>query len=64
MDVVRAASEFNVVDKGRPADRVRQQMMKLQKPSLVATALNANERALTAIPLPDFSPHGGGNVTG
>ena len=64
MDVVRPASELDVVDDGWPAESVRPYVVELQKPSLAATALGADERALTAIPLPDYPPHRGGNVTG
>lgn len=64
MDVVRAAPEFDVVDSGRPSDRVWPHMVELQKPALVAPALSADERALTSIPLPDRPSHRGGNVTG
>jgi hypothetical protein len=61
---VRLAPQLEVVGQRLTSDRVRHDVMKLQEPRLGASAVGADERALTTVARPDLTLHGGGDPTG
>jgi hypothetical protein len=61
--VVRATPELDVLEDGLATGGVWFRMVEFQKATLCATAVRADERALTAIAFPDRSPHCSRNVT-
>ncbi len=62
MEIVRSATEFEVLDGRCTASGVGPNVVKLEKAPFGAAALGADERASTAVTLPHRSPDGRRNV--
>ena len=58
MEIVRAAAKFEIFANRRTADRVRLDVMKLEKAPFCASAVGADERASAAVTFPYRSPYG------
>ena len=62
MDVVRAASELDVLNGGGTALGERPHVMELQKPAFIASTHRPSEDALATVSLPHQPPDSRGNV--
>jgi hypothetical protein len=57
VEVVRPTAQLNVLDRRRPADGIRLDVMKLEKPAFGAAARAADECTLPAIAFPHVPPN-------